>query len=384
MASIRKCASEVIDTARDGIGWFALWKTGRSWHVMEVYADDYDYDTGALILGFPEDKQEIDRILTEDPHAVMLNGYYCNLGDLEYMTVNSLADALRWQYETGGNALANWTFKSETPEDSSDSETTTSEPDNTGNETQPYIPAASCTGLSLSEEEIKFFEDTVARIKYCVDVPVPVEIVNHDQLTGKNKEALGICWARYDEAGNPVPFRITIDEFFVHECFVAREEPSMMLADQSLEQVIAHEIAHLHYWRHGKKHTELTRYICRLIEKGEPHGMGVDATPDAPEAGPVLMAAMRPTNMKIAENYDQFVERVSEAERTVLNSPIGQELTTELLKMKLAQNPNMTQEEWAQTKSKFMMFLFAMFVKETPEAMKELGRHVWNEMQAVP
>ena len=54
--------------------------------------------------------------------------------------------------------------------------------------------------------------------------------------------------------------------------------------------------------------------------------------------------------MKIAENFDQFVERVSEAERTVLNSPAGQALTEELLKMKLAQNPNMTAEEdWAAT-----------------------------------
>ena len=40
--------------------------------------------------------------------------------------------------------------------------------------------------------------------------------------------------------------------------------------------------------------------------------------------------------MKIAENFDQFVERVSEAERTVLNSPAGQALTEELLQMKLA------------------------------------------------
>ncbi len=88
--------------------------------------------------------------------------------------------------------------------------------------------------------------------------------------------------------------------------------------------------------------------------------------------------------MKIAENYDQFMERVSEAERTVLNSPIGQKLTAELLKMKLAQNPNMTQEEWMQTKSELMTFIFAMFVKETPEAMKELGGHIWNEIKAVP
>lgn len=88
--------------------------------------------------------------------------------------------------------------------------------------------------------------------------------------------------------------------------------------------------------------------------------------------------------MKIAENFDQFVERVSEAESTVLNSPAGQALTEELLKMKLAQNPNMTVGEWAQTKSEFMTFLFARFVKETPEAMKELGGHVWNALQEAP
>lgn len=88
--------------------------------------------------------------------------------------------------------------------------------------------------------------------------------------------------------------------------------------------------------------------------------------------------------MKIAENFDQFVERVSEAERTVLNSPAGQALTKELLQMKLAQNPNMTAEEWAQTKSEFMVFLFSALLKEQPELMKELGGHVWNALQEAP
>lgn len=84
----------------------------------------------------------------------------------------------------------------------------------------------------------------------------------------------------------------------------------------------------------------------------------------------------------LATNFNEFVEKVSEAERTVLNSPIGQELTTQLLNMKLAQNPNMTVEEWKETKSEFMPFLFAMFMKESPEAMQELGTHVYNELQA--
>ena len=58
--------------------------------------------------------------------------------------------------------------------------------------------------------------------------------------------------------------------------------------------------------------------------------------------------------MMIAENFNDFVDKVSEAERSALNSPAGQELTQKLLEMKLAQNPNMTPEEWAQTKSEFM------------------------------
>lgn len=84
----------------------------------------------------------------------------------------------------------------------------------------------------------------------------------------------------------------------------------------------------------------------------------------------------------IANNFDDFVEKVSAAERTVLNSPVGQEMTQKLLGMKLAQNPNLTPEEWAQTKSEFMTFLFTVFVKDTPEAMNELGHHLYNELRA--
>ena len=85
--------------------------------------------------------------------------------------------------------------------------------------------------------------------------------------------------------------------------------------------------------------------------------------------------------MQIANNFNEFIDKVSEAERKALNMPAGQEMTQKLLEMKLAANPNLTTEEWQQTKSEFMTFLFAMFVMETPEAMQELGKHVWNELQ---
>jgi hypothetical protein len=91
---------------------------------------------------------------------------------------------------------------------------------------------------------------------------------------------------------------------------------------------------------------------------------------------------MMEAKMMIAGSFDEFVEKITQAERKALNTPFGQEMTEKLLAMKLAENPNMTQEEWQDTKSQFLTFLFAMFVKETPEAMAELAQHCWDELQA--
>ena len=84
----------------------------------------------------------------------------------------------------------------------------------------------------------------------------------------------------------------------------------------------------------------------------------------------------------IAANFNEFVEKTSEAIRKTLNTEMGQEITTALLKQALEKNPNMTAEEWQQMKSEFMTFIFAMFVKETPEAMHELATHTYNELRA--
>ena len=71
----------------------------------------------------------------------------------------------------------------------------------------------------------------------------------------------------------------------------------------------------------------------------------------------------------IANSYDEFIEKVSEGIRKTLNTEMGQELTEQLLRMKLTENPNLTPDEWKETKSDFMTFLFMMFVKETPQAI---------------
>ena len=41
MASIREAAQQVLNIARDGIGWIVFWKEGRGWDSDDVYVD-YD------------------------------------------------------------------------------------------------------------------------------------------------------------------------------------------------------------------------------------------------------------------------------------------------------------------------------------------------------
>ena len=39
MASLRTEAQDVLDVARAGIGWIALWKNGRSWTTFPFYPE---------------------------------------------------------------------------------------------------------------------------------------------------------------------------------------------------------------------------------------------------------------------------------------------------------------------------------------------------------
>lgn len=82
----------------------------------------------------------------------------------------------------------------------------------------------------------------------------------------------------------------------------------------------------------------------------------------------------------IAKNYDDFTKKVVNAEAVALNSEAGQELTKKLLQMKLAQNPNMTAEEWEETKQEFMVFIFHEFLKSDPNLIREMGNHVYDKM----
>lgn len=97
MANIQEMTRSVFHEAQEGVAWIAVWKESRSW-CAESFWPDFDGETGT----FKADKDCIGRlevIASDDPDAVFLNGYHCNLGSMEEMTLKSLANFIRWHYE---------------------------------------------------------------------------------------------------------------------------------------------------------------------------------------------------------------------------------------------------------------------------------------------
>lgn len=115
MASIKKIAKEVIEDARDGIAWIAIWKTGRSWNGCAYYPEDIDRN-GVPTWG-EEEMTELKEIAKTDKNAIVVNAYWHNLGSVEEMTVESLANALRWQYgDVSANLITDYAFMDEKQE----------------------------------------------------------------------------------------------------------------------------------------------------------------------------------------------------------------------------------------------------------------------------
>ena len=103
MASLRDSAQRVLQEAKDGIAWIAFYKDGRGWGA-ECFWPEYD-DKSNEFWHDKDDLDELRDILEADPRAVFVNGYYSNLGSTDEMTRESLANALRWQYENQFNLL---------------------------------------------------------------------------------------------------------------------------------------------------------------------------------------------------------------------------------------------------------------------------------------
>lgn len=112
----------------------------------------------------------------------------------------------------------------------------------------------------------EYFDSIVEKVLTQIGCTININItmLDHETLTNKYKNALGICWRSPED-----DYHITIDTFFVQEChsyFILDQFWSTWeLTGQTLEKVICHELAHIVQWNHCKKHTTITQELLNKV-----------------------------------------------------------------------------------------------------------------------
>lgn len=119
----------------------------------------------------------------------------------------------------------------------------------------------------LTEAELEWFFGVVEKAKRATGCPVDIIPWDHEQYFGDNENALGVILTEDPKAplSAGVDTYITIDNYYIDEMWKVAFAGGWSLEEETLEHVIAHEIAHLTVWRHGKKHTALTEELYRQI-----------------------------------------------------------------------------------------------------------------------
>ena len=86
-------------------------KEGRSWNA-ECFWELFD-EQEVFTTDYPEDAERLHEILSIDPNSIFVNAYLHNLGPInDEMTRDTLAQALRWQYDMQYYRLADTSIKS--------------------------------------------------------------------------------------------------------------------------------------------------------------------------------------------------------------------------------------------------------------------------------
>lgn len=75
------------------------------------------------------------------------------------------------------------------------------------------------------------------------------------------------------------------------------------------------------------------------------------------------------------------LENIVNAVKDGLNTERGQELVEKIMEKELEHNPNLTVEEWQETKQSLLTFLSLMVIKEMPEVGNEVSREIYKALQ---
>lgn len=87
---------------------------------------------------------------------------------------------------------------------------------------------------------------------------------NHNcpEMPKKSRKALGVFYTYYPN-DSAAKCMITIDNGFIHACYQQTFSKKHNLYFDTLESVLAHEIAHRYQFRHCKRHTRLAKEILQ-------------------------------------------------------------------------------------------------------------------------
>jgi hypothetical protein len=114
----------------------------------------------------------------------------------------------------------------------------------------------------LTIEELTYFYNTVNHIKAVLHINIEITNRDHETLKGKEKEA---CALIYKSTTDDNDCFITVDNFFIHECFMEKFHGAYNLSFVTLEKAICHEIAHITQWQHCKKHSRITEELYNRV-----------------------------------------------------------------------------------------------------------------------
>lgn len=118
---------------------------------------------------------------------------------------------------------------------------------------------------TLTQAELDYFHQTADMVRAALGIQVEIVNRNHEELDGKHKEALGVFYTS-DPKNPTMDCFISIDNYFIHECYDQKFNGGWHLNFETLEGVMCHEIAHMTKFRHCKSHTSLTEEYLRRVE----------------------------------------------------------------------------------------------------------------------
>ena len=119
----------------------------------------------------------------------------------------------------------------------------------------------------LTNDELDWFFNISNKMQLAINRSIDIRPYNHELYEGRSKEALGVFITSNPDEPFTEDCSITIDTWFIHEKYDEAMNCVSTICEESLEDVVAHELAHSDKFRHCKYHTRLTHAIVDAYEK---------------------------------------------------------------------------------------------------------------------